>query len=259
MEPFHAPTRTSEWVSSIDPASGSPVPFNPHDGSFLDNDIPDDLKSNATLASTNDGRSGRGDRGRRGVGRGISGWAQFASDRGKPTVRALYSAEQRIRQGASTTDDDRTSVAPSIVSDDKVSSIHTATPRIQKSDNGFSDVISSATSIKDSHVDTSTASVQTVNKPTSFPCTFEGCKAVFNSNSALKRHKRDNIEHIYCRMCDEDFNDDEAFLLHKLRLAKHICCPVCSEDFKSDGGRDLHIRTVRLPSSNFLNLKLTIS
>lgn len=72
----------------------------------------------------------------------------------------------------------------------------------------------------------------------------------------MKRHKESEPEHEYCSRCDVDFADEMRFLVHKLRSEKHIACPVCGLDFRSAGGRDGHIRQVRVIPENYMSIVL---
>ncbi|KAF1918524.1 hypothetical protein BDU57DRAFT_445196 [Ampelomyces quisqualis] len=74
-------------------------------------------------------------------------------------------------------------------------------------------------------------------------CTYDDCYDSFDTESAMKRHKKYSDEHDYCHKCDEDFPDFEAFAFHKiLRPDEHDkACRVCGDEFKSLSGMRRHI------------------
>ncbi|PLB51193.1 putative C2H2 finger domain protein [Aspergillus steynii IBT 23096] len=78
--------------------------------------------------------------------------------------------------------------------------------------------------------------------PTKVPCTYSSCLQTFDSVMQMQRHKIIDINHEYCKTCDEDFDDEETFLIHRIKSDKHIVCPICGLNFRSEGGRDGHIR-----------------
>lgn len=93
------------------------------------------------------------------------------------------------------------------------------------------------------------------------PCNIEGCFQSFDDEKAMKRHKRDDPTHFYCKKCDVDCKDWESLVEHKVEgmapwvecradrrpegNPPHIVCEFCGEDFKSMGGRLQHREHVR--------------
>ncbi|KAK5118931.1 hypothetical protein LTR62_000142 [Meristemomyces frigidus] len=87
-------------------------------------------------------------------------------------------------------------------------------------------------------------------------CTYSDCQEMFPDQKAMRRHKKYNDEHDYCKPCDIDFQDFETFTQHKVTMMdefqrnrkhvandarpKHIVCEFCGEDFETFGGRRLH-------------------
>ncbi|KAK4553939.1 hypothetical protein LTR86_009115 [Recurvomyces mirabilis] len=86
-------------------------------------------------------------------------------------------------------------------------------------------------------------------------CTYPDCIAEFDDQAAMKKHKKHDPDHDYCKKCDIDFVDFEAFTQHKVSMMDafqrnkyrekderpvHITCEFCGEDFESFGGRRLH-------------------
>lgn len=92
------------------------------------------------------------------------------------------------------------------------------------------------------------------------PCTITGCYHSFNTEKEMKRHKRDEPTHFYCKKCDVDCEDWMALVEHKVQKMaefierrpehrppgniKHITCEFCGDDFESLGGRVLHRQQV---------------
>jgi hypothetical protein len=77
-------------------------------------------------------------------------------------------------------------------------------------------------------------------------CTYKDCYESFDTESAMKRHKKYDEEHDYCHKCDEDFDDYEAFVYHKIvKPDEHnLACRVCGDEFKSKEGLKRHIELV---------------
>jgi hypothetical protein len=77
-------------------------------------------------------------------------------------------------------------------------------------------------------------------------CTYKDCYESFDTESAMKRHKKYDDEHDYCHKCDEDFDDYEAFAYHKIvKPDEHnLACRVCGDEFKSKEGLKRHIELV---------------
>lgn len=88
-------------------------------------------------------------------------------------------------------------------------------------------------------------------------CTYEDCGKYFETEKLMKRHKKDDPEHFYCKKCDVDCEDWDDLTRHKVVLMEpwlggrpkdktrddcpeHIVCEFCGEDFKSFGGRKKH-------------------
>lgn len=87
-------------------------------------------------------------------------------------------------------------------------------------------------------------------------CTYDWCQHRFASVKEMKRHKRYDPEHFYCRRCDVDCEDWDDLTRHKVDnmapyvehkkkateddMPAHIVCEFCGEDFRSFGGRKIH-------------------
>ncbi|KAK5167591.1 uncharacterized protein LTR77_007290 [Saxophila tyrrhenica] len=87
-------------------------------------------------------------------------------------------------------------------------------------------------------------------------CTYDDCMKHFETEKLMKKHKKDDPEHCYCKRCDVDCIDWEDLTLHKVKAMQpwlegkmkdspgeqpdHIECEFCGEDFKSFGGRRKH-------------------
>ena len=84
---------------------------------------------------------------------------------------------------------------------------------------------------------------RSIKHESNFPCTYEKCTLGFRDQKALKNHKE--LEHDFCRVCDEDYDNWEKLLEHKMNSVDHITCGVCGEDFRSESGRDKHVHQVR--------------
>lgn len=101
------------------------------------------------------------------------------------------------------------------------------------------------------------------------PCTIPGCSHSFNTEKEMKRHKRDEPTHFYCKKCDVDCEDWMALVEHKVQKMaefierrpehrppgniKHITCEFCGDDFDSLGGRLLHREQVNDHVFNFMS------
>jgi hypothetical protein len=77
-------------------------------------------------------------------------------------------------------------------------------------------------------------------------CTYADCYESFDSEAAMKNHKKYSEEHDYCHKCDLDFDDFNAFAFHKLtRPTEHNkACRVCGDEFKSTSGLRRHTELV---------------
>ena len=97
-------------------------------------------------------------------------------------------------------------------------------------------------------------------------CTYEDCSKWFETEKLMKKHKKDDPAHAYCKRCDVDCLDWEDLTRHKAELMQpwlegkmkdrgpdehpvHITCEFCGEDFKSFGGRKLHREQVSQSSA----------
>jgi transposase-like protein len=47
-------------------------------------------------------------------------------------------------------------------------------------------------------------------------CTYKDCDLWFDTDKAMRGHKRYSDEHDYCHRCDEDFDSFEDYALHKI-------------------------------------------
>ncbi|KAF2182008.1 hypothetical protein K469DRAFT_587763 [Zopfia rhizophila CBS 207.26] len=74
-------------------------------------------------------------------------------------------------------------------------------------------------------------------------CTYKDCVTSFDTEKAMRRHKKDSEEHDYCHKCGEDFDSYEDLAQHKaFRPDNHgMACRVCGEEFKSVSGLKRHI------------------
>lgn len=100
-------------------------------------------------------------------------------------------------------------------------------------------------------------------------CTSPGCYNSFNTEKEMKRHKRDEPTHFYCKKCDVDCEDWMALVEHKVQKMaefierrpdqrpagniKHITCEFCGDDFESLGGRLLHRQQVSNIAFGFMS------
>lgn len=77
-------------------------------------------------------------------------------------------------------------------------------------------------------------------------CTYKDCDLHFESEKAMKRHKKHDDDHDYCDKCDEDFDTYDGLAHHKiLRPDNHDkACRVCGQEFKSESGLKRHIELV---------------
>jgi hypothetical protein len=83
------------------------------------------------------------------------------------------------------------------------------------------------------------------------------CGKYFETEKDMKRHKKADPEHYYCKKCDVDCEDWDDLTRHKVKLMEpwlggrpadadkddhpvHITCEFCGEDFKTFGGRKKH-------------------
>jgi hypothetical protein len=49
-----------------------------------------------------------------------------------------------------------------------------------------------------------------------FKCTYNDCAMSFETEKAMKSHKKHSDEHDYCHRCDEDFDSYDDYALHKI-------------------------------------------
>ncbi|KAK3074606.1 hypothetical protein LTR53_002817 [Teratosphaeriaceae sp. CCFEE 6253] len=101
---------------------------------------------------------------------------------------------------------------------------------------------------------------QAVGTIAAIPCTYSECEEHFETVKEMKWHKKNSLEHDYCKKCDVDCVDWEELTQHKVTimdeyyrtrhdqprgvLPKHITCEFCGEDFGSFGGRRAHRKTL---------------
>jgi hypothetical protein len=85
-------------------------------------------------------------------------------------------------------------------------------------------------------------------EPSRIKCTYKDCDLHFDSERAMKSHKRHDDDHDYCHKCDEDFDCFDDLAHHKIfRPDTHNkACRVCGQEFKSDSGLKRHIELVSL-------------
>ena len=99
-----------------------------------------------------------------------------------------------------------------------------------------------------------------IGKLPSIECTYPDCIMRFHTEKDMKRHKKNDPKHDYCKKCDVDCKDWTELTQHKVeKMAPwlqgrmkynhdespvHIVCEFCGEDFKSFGGRDKHRKQV---------------
>lgn len=79
-----------------------------------------------------------------------------------------------------------------------------------------------------------------------FKCTYKDCMASFDSEKAMRRHKRDDPDHDFCEKCNEDFDSYDDLAQHKAFRpdVHHKACRVCGQEFKSTSGLCRHIELV---------------
>ncbi|KAJ4404665.1 hypothetical protein N0V91_005815 [Didymella pomorum] len=80
-------------------------------------------------------------------------------------------------------------------------------------------------------------------EPSRIKCTYKDCDLHFDSERAMKSHKRHDDDHDYCHKCDEDFDCFDDLAHHKIfRPDTHNkACRVCGQEFKSNSGLKRHI------------------
>jgi hypothetical protein len=90
-------------------------------------------------------------------------------------------------------------------------------------------------------------------------CTYEDCYESFDTEKAMKKHKKYSDEHDYCHKCDMDFENHEDYAFHKITKPEqhNKACRVCGDEFKSESGLKRHIELVR-DSSHCYALLLTM-
>ncbi|KAF2029242.1 hypothetical protein EK21DRAFT_113137 [Setomelanomma holmii] len=74
-------------------------------------------------------------------------------------------------------------------------------------------------------------------------CTYKDCFESFDTEKAMKSHKKYSDEHDYCHRCDEDYEDHDSYAFHKITKPEihGKACRVCGEEFKSESGLKRHI------------------
>ncbi|KAF1927554.1 uncharacterized protein M421DRAFT_101536 [Didymella exigua CBS 183.55] len=83
----------------------------------------------------------------------------------------------------------------------------------------------------------------TATTTSSHSCTYKTCDLQFESEKAMKRHKKYDDDHEYCDKCDEDFETYDELAHHKILRPDfhHKACRVCGQEFKSESGLKRHI------------------
>ncbi|KAH7385909.1 hypothetical protein BKA66DRAFT_511252 [Pyrenochaeta sp. MPI-SDFR-AT-0127] len=76
-----------------------------------------------------------------------------------------------------------------------------------------------------------------------FKCTYKDCAMSFETEKAMRNHKKHFDDHDYCHKCNEDFDSYEDYAMHKItRPEEHgKACRVCGDEFKSESGLRRHI------------------
>ncbi|KAH7380369.1 hypothetical protein DE146DRAFT_625149 [Phaeosphaeria sp. MPI-PUGE-AT-0046c] len=74
-------------------------------------------------------------------------------------------------------------------------------------------------------------------------CTYADCYESFDTEAAMKRHKKYSDEHDYCHKCDVDCATFEDLAYHKITAPDEHgqACRVCGDEFKSISGLKRHI------------------
>jgi uncharacterized C2H2 Zn-finger protein len=77
-------------------------------------------------------------------------------------------------------------------------------------------------------------------------CTYPTCAASFDTEKAMKKHKKQAEEHDYCGRCDMDFESYDDYTRHKIYVpdVHGKACSACGEEFKSRSGLQRHFELV---------------
>jgi hypothetical protein len=77
-------------------------------------------------------------------------------------------------------------------------------------------------------------------------CTYKDCFQSFDTEKAMRSHKKHSEEHDYCPKCDEDFESYDDLAQHKIfRPDMHKkACRICGEEFNCVSGLTRHINRV---------------
>lgn len=94
-----------------------------------------------------------------------------------------------------------------------------------------------------------------------FKCTYEDCDMSFDSDYAMKRHKKSADEHDYCSRCDLDCADPDAYAYHKiLEPDNHLlACRTCGEERHTKSGLDRHTERVSSCDMSIQESLLTVA
>ena len=72
-----------------------------------------------------------------------------------------------------------------------------------------------------------------------FRCSFNSCKASFQTEGELRQHKLTKPDHAYCLICDHDFVDATSLRMHVVQRhpqPQELHCPGCGEVFHRFAG-----------------------
>lgn len=86
-------------------------------------------------------------------------------------------------------------------------------------------------------------------------CTKPGCEYLFATVKEMRRHKKYDPDHFYCKTCNVDCEDYESLVQHKVDVMRpyiegkvrarevaprHVVCEFCGLEFETLGGRIIH-------------------
>ncbi|KAJ6096108.1 C2H2 finger domain protein [Penicillium sp. IBT 16267x] len=66
----------------------------------------------------------------------------------------------------------------------------------------------------------------------------------------MEHHQKEDINHAYCSLCDQDFDTEEDLGIHKLESNVHHTCLFCHGEFMDEERRDNHLKFVHPSCQN---------